>query len=110
MVVGTGIIELFIAESGSLKEKRGVLRRIVKRTQNEFNISIAEVGANDHWKKALVGFCVVGNDRQYINGKIDHVLNFVDGLRLAEGVNAKFEISNFSVSMATDNYEEDKYR
>ena len=110
MVVGTGIIELFIVESSSLKEKRGVLSRILKRTQNEFNISVAEVGANDHWKKALIGFSVVGNDKHYINRKIDHILNFVDGLRLAEVVNSKFEIVNFSVSMATGSYEEDKYR
>jgi uncharacterized protein len=110
MVVGTGIIELFIAESRSLKEKRGVLSRILKRIQNEFNVSIAEVGANDHWKKALIGFSVVGNDRQYINGKIDHILNFAEGLHLAEVVNAKFEIMNISAQMATGSYEEDKYR
>ena len=109
MVLGTGIIELFIAESRSLKEKRGVLSRILKRTQNEFNVSIAEVGANDHWKKALIGFSVVGNDRQYINGKIDHILNFVEGLHLAEVVNAKFEITNIPAEMSAGSYEEDKY-
>jgi uncharacterized protein YlxP (DUF503 family) len=110
MVVGTGIIELFIAESSSLKEKRGVLSRILKRTQNEFNISIAEIGANDNWKKALIGFSVVGNDKPYINGKIDHIMNFIGGLRLAEVVDAKFELLNFSVSLSTGSYEEDKYR
>ncbi len=109
MVVGTGIIELLLVESRSLKEKRGVLSRILKRTQNEFNVSIAEVGANDQWKKALIGFSVVGNDKQYINGKIDHILNFIGGLRIAEVVNATFEIMNISEPLATDNYEEGKY-
>src|SRR3989304_4467957 len=110
MVVGTGIIELFIADSSSLKEKRGVLSRILKRTQNEFNISVAEVGANDHWKKALIGFAVVGNDKQYINGKIDHIFNFIEGLGLAGVVDAKFEIEGIAASLSTGNYEEDKYR
>lgn len=109
MVVGVGIIELFIADSRSLKEKRGVLNRILKRTRNGFNISIAEVGANEHWKRALIGFCVVGNDKHYINGKIDRILNFIDGLKLAEVVNAKFEIISFSNVMVADNYEEGKY-
>lgn len=109
MVVGTGVIELFIAESRSLKEKRGVLSRILKRTQNEFNISIAEVGANDHWKKALIGFCVVGNDKQYINGKIDHILNFVEGLQLAEVLHTKFEITTIPLSLTADYYEACKY-
>ncbi len=109
MFVGTGIIEIFIAGSNSLKEKRGFLSRILKRTQNEFNISIAEVGANDQWKRALIGFAVVGNDKQYINGKIDHIFNFIAGLHLAEVVNSEFEIVNYSASLTTGNYEENKY-
>jgi len=39
MFVGIGIIDIFIAESRSLKDKRGVLKSMIKRTQNEFNIS-----------------------------------------------------------------------
>ena len=109
MVVGIGIIELFIVESRSLKEKRGIISRIIKRTQNEFNISIAEIGANDHWKKAMIGFSVVGNDKQYINKKIDYILNFVEGLGLAEVVNTQFEITSFSALLPTENFEEGKY-
>jgi hypothetical protein len=63
MVVGSGIIDLWISESASLKEKRAVLRRLLKKTQNEFNVSIAEVGDNDHWRRAKIGFSVVGNDQ-----------------------------------------------
>ena len=109
MVVGTGIIEFFIVESRSLKEKRGIVSRLIKRTQNEFNISIAEIGANDQWKKAMIGFSVVGNDKQYINKKIDYILNFVEGLGLAEVVNRQFEITSFSALMPTGNFEEGKY-
>jgi uncharacterized protein YlxP (DUF503 family) len=109
MVIGSGIIELLIVESRSLKEKRGVLSRILKRTQNEFNISIAEIGENDHWKRAKIGFCVVGNDSRYINGKVDHVLRFIDGLTLAEIVNTKIEMIHVSDLMDTRHYEEGKY-
>ena len=108
MVIGSGIISLLIVESRSLKEKRGILNRILKRTQNEFNISIAEIGENDHWKRAKIGFSVVGNDRRYINGKIDHVLKFVDSLHLAEVLNAKIEITNIPDSIDHFDYE-DKY-
>lgn len=109
MVVGIGIIELFIADSRSLKEKRGVLSRILKRTKDGFNVSIAEVGANEHWKKALIGFCMAGNDKRYINGKIDHILKFIDGLGLAEVVNVKFEMLSFTDLIVADDYEEGKY-
>ncbi len=110
MVVGTGLIDLRIGGCGSLKEKRSVLSRILRRTQNEFNISIAEVGDNDHWKKARIGFCVVGNDKPYINAKVDHILRFVDQLGMAEVVRSRIEITSFSdLTEGPEGFEEGKY-
>lgn len=109
MVIGSGIIEIWISESRSLKEKRGVLSRILKRTQNEFNISIAEIGENDHWKRAKIGFCVVGNDHSYINGKMDHVLRFLGNLHLAEVLDVKVEMIHISDMMPPRPYEMVKY-
>jgi len=99
MVIGSGLVELWIAESRSLKEKRGVLKRIIQRTQNTFNVSIAEIGENDHWKRAKVGFCVAGNEPRYVNGKIDHILSFIENLQLAEILNSKIEIVSISDAM-----------
>jgi uncharacterized protein len=109
MVVGTGIIDFRLVTCNSLKEKRGMLSRIIKRTQNEFNVSIAEVGDNDNWKKAKVGFSVVGNETGYINAKIDHILTFIDNMQIAEIINTKFEISTFSNWMDPKDYVEGKY-
>jgi uncharacterized protein YlxP (DUF503 family) len=109
MVVGTGLVDLLIPESGSLKEKRSVLSRIIRRTQNEFNISIAEVGDNDLWRRARVGFSVVGNDKQYINAKVDHILRFIDRLELAEILRSRIEIVSFDDLMDVGDIEEGKY-
>jgi uncharacterized protein YlxP (DUF503 family) len=109
MVVGYGIVDLWINESRSLKEKRGKLSSILKRTQNTFNISIAEIGDADHWKRAKIGFSVVGNNRSYINGKIDHILRFIDGLQLAEVINTKIEIAGFSEAADSQDYMAGKY-
>ncbi len=102
MVVGTGLIDLRIPETGSLKEKRGVLKRIIHRTQNEFNCSIAEVGDNDVWRRARIGFSVVGNDRPTINAKMDHILRFIDRLELAEVIRSRFEIMSYDDLMDGD--------
>jgi uncharacterized protein YlxP (DUF503 family) len=110
MVVGTGIIDLRIPGCGSLKEKRGVLSRILRRTQNEFNVSIAEVGDNDRWGKARIGFCVVGNDKPYINAKVDHILSFIDHLLMAEVVRSRIEITSFSdLPEGPEDIEDGKY-
>lgn len=111
MVVGTGLIDLRIPGCDSLKDKRGILNRILRRAQNEFNVSIAEVGDNDHWRKARIGFCVVGNDKPYINAKVDHILRFIDRLGLAEVVRSRIEITSFSdlIEGAETEIEEGKY-
>ena len=109
MVVGSGMIELWIPEVRSLKEKRSILTKLIKRTQNEFNISIAEVGEQDVWKRARVGFSMVGNDRRLINAKTDHLLKFVEELNLAEVIGSKTEIMSFSEWMDAPSYGDDKY-
>jgi len=96
MIIATGTIEIHIHASRSLKEKRSVLRSILKRTQNEFNISIAEIGDMDNWKKGKIGFAVVGNDVGFVNSKADKVLHFVEELYLAEVVSSKIEIMSLS--------------
>ena len=109
MVVGSGLIELWIPEVRSLKEKRSILTKLLKRTQNEFNISIAEVGEQDMWKRARIGFSIVGNDSRLINAKVDHVLKFIEELNLAEIIGSKFEIVSFSEWMDAPSYGDDKY-
>jgi uncharacterized protein YlxP (DUF503 family) len=96
MVVGVGIIEVHIHESRSLKGKRGVMKSLIRRTQNEFNISIAEVDRHDHWKQGVIGFAVVGNERSFVESKMEMILNFVDNLHLAEVVNVRREVTNYS--------------
>jgi uncharacterized protein YlxP (DUF503 family) len=99
MVVGVGIVDIFIIESRSLKEKRGVLRRIIKRTQSKFNISIAEVGELDSWKRARIGFSVVGNDRSFVNSMMDTIMRYIEELGLADIVNTDMEIISFADAM-----------
>lgn len=109
MVVGIGLIELRIPGCGSLKEKRSVLKSIIRRTQNEFNCSIAEVGDNDLWQKARIGFSTVGNDRPTINAKLDHILRFIDRLDLAVVVRSRIEIASCGDLLDAAEIEEGKY-
>ena len=94
MVVGLGIITFRLHDCRSLKGKRKVIKSIIKQMQNRFNISVAEVGANDVYHRAEIGFALVGNDRMAINSKADKVLNMVDDLGLAEMIDSEMEILN----------------
>lgn len=111
MIVGSGWVEILIPEVHSLKEKRGILSRLIKRTQNEFNISIAEVGLNEIWRRACIGFSMVGNDRVVIEKKMAMVVRFIEEMNLGEVVHFHYEMITVSQngSGAPSTYLEDKY-
>jgi uncharacterized protein YlxP (DUF503 family) len=78
VVVGCLEIVVAIDAAESLKEKRSVVRRLVERTRNKFNVSAAEVAANDEHRRAVIGVTTVSNDGQFVNSVLDKVLDFVE--------------------------------
>jgi len=92
MIIGICQLDLFIHGNLSLKGKRQVLRKLLDRVRNKFNVSVAEVGDNDKWQKSQVGFCIVGNDKRYINSSLDNMINFVESLNIVEIVHSEIEI------------------
>jgi len=95
MVVGIGIVTLYIPENFSLKGKRQVVKSIIEKVKNRFNVSIAEVADNDIWQTAKIGFSLTGNDHSYINSKIDKILNFISSAGTVEIREQDFEIIHF---------------
>ncbi len=96
MVVGVCQLRMIINGVSSLKEKRGVAKKIISRVKNKFSVSIAEVEDNDLWQSLVIGFCMVGNDRRYINSCLDKILDFIENLYLAEIVDHRIEIININ--------------
>lgn len=92
MVVGTGLITLRLHDCRSLKGKRKVVKSMIARLRNNFNVSMAEVGSNDIYQRAEIGFALVGNDAALINSKIDKVINMAEDLGLAEIIDTEMEI------------------
>lgn len=92
MVVGIGHVDLRLHGCRSLKGKRKVVKAIIARVRNRFNVAMAEVGANDRHGLAQLGFALVGNDKKIINSKIDKIFNFIDGLGLAELFDTQMEM------------------
>jgi uncharacterized protein YlxP (DUF503 family) len=78
LVVGTCTISLHIPESGSLKSKRWVLRRIKDRVRNKFNVSIAEIDDFDLWQRATLGVAVVSKDGRFADQVIAKVIDLIE--------------------------------
>ncbi len=94
MTVGIARVTLFVAGSHSLKEKRSVVRRVKDLVQQKFNVSIAEVGDNDVWQRAVIGLALVGNERRFVESQLDEVLAFIQSK--AEVLDETKELQSFN--------------
>jgi len=92
MVVGVCRITLSLPGNDSLKGKRKVVKRILDRARNRFNVSAAEVADNDVHRRAVLGFSVVSNDSRHANAMIDEITQFVSGATEALVVERDFEL------------------
>ena len=92
MVVGYGVLTFRLHNCRSLKTKRGIIRSIISQIRNNFNASVAEVGANDIHQRAQIGFALAGADHQIINAKMDKIINLAEALGLAEIIDTEMEI------------------
>lgn len=102
MIVGAAAVELQIHGSRSLKEKRGVVRSICRRVRNRFNLSVAEVDAQDLWQRAVLGLAAAGADAATVKGVLERALVFIEELHLAEVVGQDVEIVRLPYAWGDD--------
>ncbi len=77
MTVGVLQVEIAIEDAMSLKDKRRVVKSLKDRIAHAHNVSVAEVGALDEHRRSILGFAMVGNDGQYIEGALSKLVDFV---------------------------------
>ncbi len=78
MVIGFGYVTLHIFESHSLKEKRRVVKSLLERARNRYNVSIAEVDFQDTWQMAGIGFTVISSSGSHANSMLTEILRFIE--------------------------------
>ena len=93
MIVGICTIELYIPTSHSLKDKRRVVKSLIERVKNKFNVSIAEVDRQDNWQHAVLGMATVSNESVHVRQTLNTITKFIENNEdLSEVVNITTEI------------------
>lgn len=92
MIVGAALVEIHVHGSQSLKEKRGVVRSIQQRLRNRFNLSVAEVGGQGTWQRAVLGISAAGAEAAPVKQVLERAIRFVEELHLAEVLNSDLEL------------------
>jgi uncharacterized protein YlxP (DUF503 family) len=60
-------LSLQIPSAHSLKQKRSQIKSLKDRLGNRFNASVSEIDALDNWQQAVLGVCMISNDRHYLD-------------------------------------------
>ena len=77
--MNTGIcrIQIHLPENQSLKDKRRILKSLISKLHNHYNISVAEVDDHDLWQLATLGISCVSNQDQHVDETITSIIKFI---------------------------------
>jgi hypothetical protein len=79
ILVIVGILSIHVRMPGnrSLKDKRRIVKSLLKRVQNRHSVAIAEIGYQEYRDSALLGFCCITTQTSHAHSMLDNVLAFV---------------------------------
>ena len=78
MIIGTMRVVLFLPENGTIKDKRHVVKSILARVRNQFQVAAAEVEENDNLEAAVLGVVCVSNSAAHANDILQKSINFIE--------------------------------
>ncbi len=82
MIVTSCLIKLHLPESHSLKDKRAVVRSLLKKLRQRLNVSVVELDARDLWQTAVLGAAVAARDSQDAQERLGAVERAVEEITL----------------------------
>lgn len=77
-IIGLCEIELYLPGVTSLKEKRGIIKSILARTHNTFNVSTAEIAHHDTWQSAKIAIVTVSNSAPHTRETLQNVMRWIE--------------------------------
>lgn len=93
MLIASCKIKLYLPGAATLKDKRRVIKSLLQKSKNKFNLSAAEVDAQDYIQTAVLGAAVVGSDYKYLQSVMDKYLDFIESF-------PEFLLTDFEVTIS----------
>jgi uncharacterized protein YlxP (DUF503 family) len=79
MWIGWIEFDILLGDVQSLKEKRSVIRPLLAEIKRRYDVSVAEVGDHDQYRRARLGAGLVAADRAHLVEVLDAVERLVAG-------------------------------
>ena len=95
MFVGVLRLTLHVPHAQSLKDKRSVIRKFRDRVRAKFDVSIAEVDAQDLLQRAVFGVSVVSSDAAVCDSVLERVARLAETQEEAVLTDRQTEVVSF---------------
>ncbi|MDD3169378.1 MAG: DUF503 domain-containing protein [Eubacteriales bacterium] len=92
MMIGTMEIKLYASWVHSLKEKRMIVKSLIAKIRNRFNVSVAEVSDQDIHQSIILGLACVAANNALADSIMDHVIRFIEENTEAEIIHIRRDI------------------
>jgi uncharacterized protein len=92
MKVGSLRVRLLLRQARSLKDKRQVVQSIKDRLRHGFNVSVAEVDAQDQRQLAILGVAMVGSECRHVRTTLEQIVEALRRHPVAELIDHELEV------------------
>ncbi len=92
MIIEAVTIKLYAPWVHSLKEKRMIVKSLIDKTKNKFNVSISEVDEQDVHQTIVLGLACVTGTISHADSMIDSILTYIENNIDAQIIDVQREI------------------
>ena len=78
MIIGASTLHLYLPGVFSLKDKRSLVKPLLKQLRRRFEVAAAEVGNHDTWQTADIAIVVVSNDTNHVYAVLDKTIRWIE--------------------------------
>lgn len=84
MEIATVTFRLHAPWVQSLKEKRMIVKSIIAKIENQFRVSVAEIGGQDIHQFIVIGVASIVPNQAYADSMMDEISKFLEEITDAE--------------------------
>ncbi|RBW69886.1 DUF503 domain-containing protein [Bacillus taeanensis] len=78
-MIGFVRCQCLIYNASSLKEKRAVLKSVIVRIRQRYNVSVSELDFHDLWQRTEIGIVTISKDKFKAEQELALALKIIDG-------------------------------
>jgi len=91
MIIGILELDIRFFSGNSLKEKRRLLKRLIFKIRNNFNVSVSEIGHQDLWQRTELGISLITTEMRFAQKVLNRILELIKKERGISLINSKME-------------------